>query len=79
MAKVHDDDDRYGSNPLMESGTFDLAEDIQQAKLRGLAVLGTLLLCAALFIGGLAMPLVEVIIFPGSPDMEKCWSNQYGT
>jgi uncharacterized paraquat-inducible protein A len=71
MAKVHDDDDRYGSNPLMESGTFDLAEDIQQAKLRGLAVLGTLLLCAALFIGGLAMPLVEVIIFPGSPDMEK--------
>jgi len=71
-AKEETDTERYRANSLLslDSGFMDFVEDVQQAKLRGCAVLGSFMLCVALFTGGLAFPLVEVVIFPGSPDME---------
>jgi uncharacterized paraquat-inducible protein A len=66
-----DEQSRYRGDGLSIDSVWDLYEDvIQQAKLRGCAILGTFLLCVALFFGGLAFPLVEVVIFPGSDDME---------
>lgn len=55
----------------LDSENWDLITDIEQAKLRGCAFLGTFVLCVFLFFGGLAFPLVEVVILPGSKDMEK--------
>jgi len=71
MPKYEDDDGEPGRGGIMDSSMWqDVDEDRHQAKLRGMAVLGSFLLCVALFTGGLAFPLVEVVIFPGSPDME---------
>lgn len=71
MGKQNSDSERHRVGSLLSMDSdWDISEDVAQAKLRGCAVLGCFLLCVALFTGGLAFPLVEVVIFPGSPDME---------
>jgi len=71
----------------MTMDEWDPMDDINQAKMRGLAFLATLVICVALFLGGVCFPLVQVVIMPGIDEVEHsivlsvfsiialCWEN----
>lgn len=64
-------DSRYRRQNTDQSvDEWDVMDDINQAYMKGLAFLATLVICVALFLGGVCFPLVEVVIFPGVDGVE---------